>query len=98
MLPRGTKTWQSGDGESIIDLILALEELATSIVKCVIHATEHSSDHRAIETTFDVATPERAVKRRLLSKKSYGRKYEPGLTPPFALPRLGDVSWRGYVQ
>ena len=54
LLPRGTKTWQSGDRESTIDLILASEELATSMLKCAIHATEHGSDHRAIETTFDV--------------------------------------------
>jgi exonuclease III len=70
LLPRGTKTWQSGDRESTIDLILASEELAASMVKCVIHATEHGSDHRAIETTFDVATPERVVKGRLLFKNA----------------------------
>jgi hypothetical protein len=70
LLPRGTKTWQSGDRESTIDLILASEELATSMVKCVIHATEHGSDHRAIETTFDVATPERVVEGRLLFKNA----------------------------
>lgn len=70
LLPRGTKTWQSCDRESTIDLILASEELATSMVKCVIHATEHGSDHRAIETTFDVATPERVVEGRLLFKNA----------------------------
>jgi exonuclease III len=59
LLPRGTTTWQRGDLESTIDLMLASDELAISVIKCTIHTTEHGSDHRAIETAFDVATPER---------------------------------------
>ena len=70
LLRRGTKTWQQGNQESTIDLVLASEELATSVVKCAIHTTEHGSDHRAIETTFDVATPERVVEARLLFKNA----------------------------
>jgi hypothetical protein len=70
LLPRGTKTWQRGNHESTIDLVLASEELATSVVKCTVHTTEHGSDHRAIQTTFDVATPERAVETRLLFKNA----------------------------
>jgi endonuclease/exonuclease/phosphatase family metal-dependent hydrolase len=70
LLPRGTKTWQRGNHESTIDLVLASEELATSVVKCTVHTTEHGSDHRAIQTTFDVATPERVVKARLLFKNA----------------------------
>jgi hypothetical protein len=70
LLPRGTKTWQRGNHESTIDLVLASEELATSVVKCTIHSTEHGSDHRAIETIFDVATPERVVEARLLFKNA----------------------------
>jgi hypothetical protein len=41
-----------------------------SVVKCTIHTTEHGSDHRAIETTFDIATPERVVETRLLFKNA----------------------------
>jgi hypothetical protein len=70
LLPRGTKTWQNGARESTIDVILASEELATSTVKCLVHATKHGSDHRAIETTFDVATPKRFFKARLLFKNA----------------------------
>lgn len=70
LLPRSIKTWQSGNYEFTIDLILALEELVTLIVKCVIHATEYNSDHKAIETTFDVITLERVVKERLLFKNA----------------------------
>jgi endonuclease/exonuclease/phosphatase family metal-dependent hydrolase len=70
LLLRGTKTWQLGNQESTIDLVMASEELATSVVKCTVHTTEHGSDHRAIETTFDVATPERVVEARLLFKNA----------------------------
>ena len=70
LLPRGTKTWRSGDLETTIDLVLASEELATSMVRCEPHATEHGSDHRAIETMFDVVTPEPIVEERLLFKNA----------------------------
>jgi hypothetical protein len=70
LLPRGTKTWQKGDSETTIDLVLASEELAGSVIKCDIHMTEHGSDHRAIETVFDVAPPERPTENRLLFKNA----------------------------
>lgn len=70
LLPRGTKTWRGGDHESTIDLVLASEDLATSIIKCAIHSTEHGSDHRAIETIFDVSLPMPKVHERLLLKNA----------------------------
>jgi endonuclease/exonuclease/phosphatase family metal-dependent hydrolase len=70
LLPRRTKTWRSGDCETTIDLVLASEELATSVVRCGTHATEHGSDHRAMETTFDVATPEPVAEERLFLKNA----------------------------
>lgn len=70
LLPRGTKTWQRDHYETTIDLVLASQELASAMVKCSIHETEHGSDHRAIETTFDVATPDRMVGERLLFKNA----------------------------
>ncbi|PHH91538.1 hypothetical protein CDD83_84 [Cordyceps sp. RAO-2017] len=70
LLPRGTKTWQGPDLESTIDLVLATAELADEMVTCSIHPTEHGSDHRAIETTFDVTMPERRWKARLLFKNA----------------------------
>jgi len=39
LLSRGTKTWQSGDMETTIDLILASTELAEEMVKRGIHYT-----------------------------------------------------------
>ena len=70
LLPRGTRTWRNGGRESTIDLVLASEGLATSVVRCGIHATEHGSDHSAIETTFDVVTPEPVAEERLLFKNA----------------------------
>ena len=74
LLPRGTKTWQRGDQESTIDLILASEELAGTVLRCDIHDTEHGSDHRAIETEFDVAAPERHLEPRRLWKNAPWRQ------------------------
>jgi len=70
LLPRGTKTWQNGGHETTIDLILASEELASAVVKCKIHEIEHGSDHRAIETMFDITPPDRLVEGRLLFKNA----------------------------
>jgi hypothetical protein len=57
LLQRGTKTWHGGDYETTIDLALASKELTDTTLKCVIHKTEHGSDHRAIETVFDISVP-----------------------------------------
>lgn len=70
LLKRGTKTWQGGDYESTIDLVLASENLTDSMVKCTIHGTEHGSDHRAIETVFDVPRPGPNHQERLLLKNA----------------------------
>jgi hypothetical protein len=50
--------------------MLASQELASSVLKCKIHDTEHGSDHRAIETSFDVDIPEHATQPRLLFKNA----------------------------
>jgi hypothetical protein len=70
LLPRGTKTWQSTRFESTIDLVLASAELASAVIQCRIHTTEHGSDHRLIETTFEVTVPEHTVQPRLLFKNA----------------------------
>ncbi|KAM4056517.1 endonuclease-reverse transcriptase domain-containing protein [Hirsutella rhossiliensis] len=70
LLPRGTKTWQGPDKESTIDLVLASAELADEVISCVIHPTEHGSDHRAIQTTFDIQVPERTFPQRLLLRNA----------------------------
>ena len=71
LLPRGTTTWSDGESETTIDLVLASDELvATTMVKCAIHGTEHGSDHRAINTAFDVAVPAPKQQERLLFKNA----------------------------
>ncbi|OAQ57981.1 reverse transcriptase [Purpureocillium lilacinum] len=92
LLPRGTKTWQGPESESTIDLVLAKSELADEMVACAIHPTEHGSDHRAIQTTFDVEMPERSAPERLLFKNApwimIAAKVEDDLRP---LPWTVDV-------
>uniref|UniRef100_A0A093ULR6 Retrovirus-related Pol polyprotein from type-1 retrotransposable element R1 n=1 Tax=Talaromyces marneffei PM1 TaxID=1077442 RepID=A0A093ULR6_TALMA len=70
LLPRGIKTWQSGDIETTIDLALASTELAEEMVRCCIHYTNHGSDHQAIETEFDISIPDRSADARLLWKNA----------------------------
>ena len=70
LLLRGTKTWQSGDMETTIDLVLASTELAEEMVRCGIHYTNHGSDHQAIETEFDISVPDRPASERLLWKNA----------------------------
>jgi hypothetical protein len=70
LLPRGTPTWQNGIYATTIDLMLASQELASSVLKCKIHDTEHGSDHRAIETSFDVDVPEHTTQPPLLFKNA----------------------------
>jgi hypothetical protein len=70
LLPRGTKTWQNASRATTIDLMLASQELASSVLKCKIHDTEHGSDHRAIETSFDVDVPDHAIQPRFLFKNA----------------------------
>jgi hypothetical protein len=54
LLRRGIKTWQSGDYEITIDLVLASEELADVTIKCAIYGIEHGLDYCIIEKAFDV--------------------------------------------
>ena len=72
LLPRGTKTWQGPKPglESTIDLVLVTEELAEEMVKCTIHPTEYGSDHRPIQTVFDIEMPCRDVEPRFLFKNA----------------------------
>jgi exonuclease III len=70
LLPRGTKTWQSGNAESTINLVLASAELADQLLKCRIHPCDHGSDYRAIETTFDIVVEDRPTETRILFKNA----------------------------
>ncbi|TQW01406.1 reverse transcriptase [Cordyceps javanica] len=56
LLPRGTKTWQGGEHESTVDVVLVSEGLAQNLVSCRACSKEHGSDHRTIETRFETTT------------------------------------------
>ena len=68
LLPRGTITWQNGQHESTIDLVLANKGLSSSVIACKTYSAEYDSDHQAIEMTFDITIPEHTVEPRLLFK------------------------------
>lgn len=70
LLPRGTITWQAGGYDSTIDLVLASEELREATVKCRVYKTDHGSDHRTIETNFDISVPVPRQQERLLLKNA----------------------------
>ena len=70
LLRRGTKTWHGGEHATTIDLVLASDELAASMVKCAIHSNEHGSDHCAVETVFDISVPVPKQQERLLLKNA----------------------------
>ncbi|EJP60699.1 reverse transcriptase [Beauveria bassiana ARSEF 2860] len=74
LLPRGTKTWQSGEHESTIDLVLASGELAEGVIRCGLYKTDHGSDHCTIDTVFDAAVPAMEQPKRLLFKNATWKK------------------------
>jgi exonuclease III len=74
LLPRGTKTWQNSNYESTIDLVLASEGLAETMMRCSTHGTDHGSDHCTIDTIFDTAMPDNDHQPRLLFKNAPRKK------------------------
>lgn len=70
LLPRGKKTWSDGENSTTIDLDLATGELRDTIIKCRTLKIEHRSDHRSIETVFDIAGSSPTHQDRLLFKNA----------------------------
>ena len=93
LLPRGTITWQAGGYGSTIDLVLASEELAEAVIRCGVHRTEHGSDHRAIETVFDIEVPVPTHHDRLLLKNAPWKDIRAKIANT-----LGDTPAEGTVQ
>jgi ribonuclease HI/exonuclease III len=91
LLRRGTKTWQGGEYETTIDLVLASEELMASTVKCAIHGTEHGSDHRAIDTVFDISVPVPRQQERLLLKNAPWKEINARITKALGTIRPGET-------
>lgn len=63
ILPQGLITFEARGSCSTIDLCLVSEGLASRIVDCTIHETEHGSDHQAIVSRIDV--PVKIVPHRI---------------------------------
>ncbi|KAM5526660.1 zinc knuckle [Fusarium oxysporum f. sp. phaseoli] len=79
LLPRGTKTWSGGEFETTVDL-------------CMIHGTEHGSDHRAIETEFDVSVPMPQAQERLLLKNAPWKEINARIAEALeSIPKQGTV-------
>lgn len=57
LLPRGRMTFEARSQRSTIDLVLASPGLAAKLNRCQIHPVEHGSDHRAIQSVFDIISP-----------------------------------------
>ncbi|RKL22256.1 hypothetical protein BFJ72_g14711 [Fusarium proliferatum] len=91
LLRRGTKTWQSGDYETTIDLVLASEELADANIKCAIHGTEHGSDHRTIKTVFDISVPAPKQEERLLFKNAPWKEINSRITDTLRSRPVGNT-------
>ena len=99
LLPRGTTTWQGrgrNQGQtSTIDLVLASAELADDLLTCGITATDHGSDHRAIEATFDIETPVREARPRLLLKNAPWKEIRARVATTLQrVPVGGPVQWQ----
>jgi exonuclease III len=86
LLPRGTKTWHSGEYETTIDLVLASEGLTASAVKCTTYETDHGSDHRTIETVFDISVPVPKQQERLLLKNAPWKEINARITKALDAP------------
>ncbi len=70
LLPRGTITYNGPNGNSTIDLIFASRALAEDRLTCEPHATEHGSDHVAINTTFAIDIPRTCSQPRKVLKSA----------------------------
>jgi hypothetical protein len=92
LLPRGTKTWRDKNYETTIDLVLATEELAENVIRCGIHETDHGSDHRRIDTTFDIAIPTPQHQPRMLLKNTPWHEVNERIKGALSTVRIvGDV-------
>jgi len=95
LLPRGTKTWQKGGSQTTVDLMLASDELSSTMTQCRVYGEEHGSDHWAIETIFDIKPPERLVEQRLLFKNAPWNAIRERISRRITItPMLGGVQFQ----
>lgn len=71
LLLRGTITFENSGGcQSTIDLTLASTSLVQASTRCDVYPQEHGSDHRAIETHFDLGQPRPSFQSRPLFRQA----------------------------
>lgn len=105
LLPRGTPTWHSDNGEfqSTIDLVMATPELVSELSWCNTEGPEHGSDHQIIRTAFHTEVDIKAMPPRRLWKKAdwsqIGKGLEQALKtrPQPEKPEDVDDYW-SYIQ
>lgn len=68
LTPQGLETFSGPTGSSTIDFTFASEDLVEDFIKCQTLDTQHGSNHQAVETQFNIATPYQEEKLRLLYK------------------------------
>ena len=83
--------WHGRNHETTIDLVLAGEELMTSMVKCAIHGTEHRSDHWAIETVFDISVLQPKHQEWLLLKNVPWKEINARITSTLEITPLDNT-------
>ena len=71
LLQHDTQTYHLHLGfSSTIDLVFTLERLVRCVLECKLHITQYSSDHKAIESQFDLKMAEVMYAPRLLFKSA----------------------------
>ena len=90
LLFRGTKTWQNSNCEIIIDLILILEKLVSTVVKCIVYGTEYGSNYRAIKIIFNIIVPKRAIEQRMLFKNILWNEIKNRIAIAFCIILVGS--------
>lgn len=79
LLPQGTIIYRGGRAQSphssTLDLIFTTEKLATEVLICQPHKTQHGSDHEAIESKFSLTATPIKQSPRLLFKQAPWKKF-----------------------
>jgi len=98
LLPRGTITYESTMGNSTIDLIFTTERLTDELLRCNVHPNEYGSDHRGIESIFNVEVEHSPPRTRLLFENALWAKISQDVRdnlnrrPPLATDNLNTFA------
>ena len=90
LLPRGTKTWQQGDKETTIDLVLASTELAEEMMRCAIHQKTMDQTTKQSRLSLMYQSQIDLLSKDCSSRMHLGRKSEPKWMPACN----GSLGWQ----